>query len=94
MPKTDDGKTFVGWSTSRSGAVVHAYDTSFEVGADKIGDTSILPAENHGATVDLYAVWVDSDFGSLSGKAKDSTWGSQGNPFVISTSQHLKTCPI
>lgn len=90
LPKTDDGKTFVGWSTSRSGAVVHAYDTSFEVGADKIGDTSILPSENHGATVDLYAVWVDSDFGSLSGKAKDSTWGSQGNPFVISTSQHLK----
>lgn len=90
LPKTDDGKTFVGWSTSRSGAVVHAYDTSFEVGADKIGDTSILPVENHGATVDLYAVWVDSDFGSLSGKAKDSTWGSQGNPFVISTSQHLK----
>lgn len=90
LPKTDDGKTFVGWSTSRSGAVVHAYDTSFEVGADKIGDTSILPAENHGATVDLYAVWVDSDFGSLSGKSKDSTWGSQGNPFVISTSQHLK----
>ena len=90
LPMTDDGKTFVGWSTSRSGAVVHAYDTSFEVGADKIGDTSILPAENHGATVDLYAVWVDSDFGSLSGKAKDSTWGSQGNPFVISTSQHLK----
>ena len=90
LPKTDDGKTFVGWSTSRSGTVVHAYDTSFEVGADKIGDTSILPAENHGATVDLYAVWVDSDFGSLSGKAKDSTWGSQGNPFVISTSQHLK----
>lgn len=89
LPKNGD-KTFVGWSTSRSGAVVHAYDTSFEVGADKIGDTSILPAENHGATVDLYAVWVDSDFGSLSGKAKDSTWGSQGNPFVISTSQHLK----
>lgn len=90
LPKTDDGKTFVGWSTSRSGTVVHAYDTSFEVGADKIGDTSILPAENHGATVHLYAVWVDSDFGSLSGKPKDSTWGSQGNPFVISTSQHLK----
>ena len=90
LPKTDDGKTFVGWSTSQSGAVVHAYDTSFEVGDSTIGDTSILPAENHGATVDLYAVWVDSDFGSLSGKAKDSTWGSQGNPFVISTSQHLK----
>ena len=90
LPKTDDGKTFVGWSTSRSGAVVHAYDTSFEVGDSTIGDTSILPAENHGATVDLYAVWVDSDFGVLSGKDKDSTWGSQGNPFVISTSQHLK----
>lgn len=90
LPKTDDGKTFVGWSTSRSGAVVHAYDTSFEVGADKIGDTSILPAENHGATVDLYAVWVDSDFGSLSGKDKDSTWGLETNPFVISDVQHLK----
>lgn len=90
LPKTDDGKTFVGWSTSRSGAVVHAYDTSFEVGADKIGDTSILPAENHGATVDLYAIWVDSDFGVLSGKDKDSTWGLETNPFVISNVQHLK----
>ena len=90
LPKTDDGKTFVGWSTSRSGTVVHAYDTSFEVGADKIGDTSILPAENHGATVHLYAVWVDSDFGVLSGKDKDSTWGLETNPFVISDVQHLK----
>lgn len=89
LPKNGD-KTFVGWSTSRSGAVVHAYDTSFEVGADKIGDTSILPAENHGATVDLYAVWVDSDFGVLSGKDKDSTWGLETNPFVISDVQHLK----
>lgn len=90
LPKTDDGKTFVGWSTSRSGAVVHAYDTSFEVGDSTIGDTSILPAENHGATVDLYAVWVDSDFGVLSGKDKDSTWGLETNPFVISDVQHLK----
>ena len=89
LPKTDDGKTFVGWSTSRSGAVVHAYDTSFEVGADKIGDTSILPAENHGATVDLYAVWVDSDFGVLTGHATDETWGTINNPFVIKNAQHL-----
>ena len=89
LPKTDDGKTFVGWSTSRSGAVVHAYDTSFEVGADKIGDTSILPAENHGATVDLYAVWVDSDFGVLTGHTADETWGTINNPFVIKNAQHL-----
>ena len=89
LPKTDDGKTFVGWSTSRSGIVVHAYDTSFEVGADKIGDTSILPAENHGATVDLYAVWVDSDFGVLTGHTADETWGTINNPFVIKNAQHL-----
>lgn len=89
LPMTDDGKTFVGWSTSRSGAVVHAYDTSFEVGADKIGDTSILPAENHGATVDLYAVWVDSDFGVLTGHTTDETWGTISNPFVINNAQHL-----
>lgn len=89
LPKTDDGKTFVGWSTSRSGAVVHAYGTSFEVGADKIGDTSILPAENHGATVDLYAVWVDSDFGVLTGHTADETWGTINNPFVIKNAQHL-----
>ena len=89
LPKTDDGKTFVGWSTSRSGTVVHAYDTSFEVGADKIGDTSILPAENHGATVHLYAVWVDSDFGVLTGHATDETWGTINNPFVIKNAQHL-----
>lgn len=89
LPKTDDGKTFVGWSTSRSGVVVHAYDTSFEVGADKIGDTSILPAENHGATVHLYAVWVDSDFGVLTGHTADETWGTINNPFVIKNAQHL-----
>lgn len=89
LPMTDDGKTFVGWSTSRSGAVVHAYDTSFEVGADKIGDTSILPAENHGATVHLYAVWVDSDFGVLTGHTTDETWGTLNNPFVIKNAQHL-----
>ena len=89
LPKTDDGKTFVGWSTSRSGTVVHAYDTSFEVGADKIGDTSILPAENHGATVHLYAVWVDSDFGVLTGHTADETWGTINNPFVIKNAQHL-----
>ena len=88
LPKNGD-KTFVGWSTSRSGAVVHAYDTSFEVGADKIGDTSILPAENHGATVDLYAVWVDSDFGVLTGHTADETWGTINNPFVIKNAQHL-----
>ena len=89
LPKTDDGKTFVGWSTSRSGAVVHAYDTSFEVGDSTIGDTSILPAENHGATVDLYAVWVDSDFGVLTGHTADETWGTINNPFVIQNAQHL-----
>lgn len=88
LPKNGD-KTFVGWSTSRNGAVVHAYDTSFEVGADKIGDTSILPAENHGATVDLYAVWVDSDFGVLTGHTADETWGTINNPFVIKNAQHL-----
>lgn len=89
LQKTDDGKTFVGWSTSRSGAVVHAYDTSFEVGDSTIGDTSILPAENHGATVDLYAVWVDSDFGVLTGHTADETWGTINNPFVIKNAQHL-----
>lgn len=36
-----------------------------------------------GQTITLYAVWVDSDFGILSGKSRDGSWGSANNPFVI-----------
>ena len=36
-----------------------------------------------GQTITLYAVWVDSDFGILSGKSRDGSWGSADNPFVI-----------
>lgn len=36
-----------------------------------------------GKTITLYAVWVDSDFGILSGKSRDDSWGSANNPFVI-----------
>ncbi len=41
-----------------------------------------------GATVTLYAVWVDSDFGIIDGKSRDATWGSEDNPFVIENKVH------
>ena len=89
LPKNGD-KTFVGWSTSRNGAVVHGYNTSTESGTQSIGNTSFLSAENDNAEVNLYAVWVDSDFGVLTGHTADETWGTINNPFVIKNAQHLK----
>ncbi len=88
LPKNGD-KTFVGWSTSRNGAVVHGYNTATDSGMQSIGKTSFLPAENDNAVVNLYAVWVDSDFGVLTGHTADETWGTINNPFVIKNAQHL-----
>lgn len=88
LPKNGD-KTFVGWSTSRNGAVVHGYNTATDSGMQSIGNTSFLPAENDNAVVNLYAVWVDSDFGVLTGHTADETWGTINNPFVIKNAQHL-----
>ena len=48
-------------------------------------------AQNHGKTVDLYAVWIASDFGIISGGSRENgTWGSASNPFAIESAQHLK----
>lgn len=88
LPKNGD-KTFVGWSTSRNGAVLHGYNTATDSGTQSIGNTSFLPAENDNAVVNLYAVWVDSDFGVLTGHTADETWGTINNPFVIKNAQHL-----
>lgn len=88
LPQNGD-KTFVGWSTSRNGAVVHGYNTATDSGMQSIGNTSFLPAENDNAVVNLYAVWVDSDFGVLTGHMADETWGTINNPFVIQNAQHL-----
>lgn len=88
LPQNGD-KTFVGWSTSRNGAVVHGYNTATDSGMQSIGNTSFLPAENDNAVVNLYAVWVDSDFGVLTGHTADETWGTINNPFVIQNEQHL-----
>lgn len=88
LPQNGD-KTFVGWSTSRNGAVVHGYNTATDSGMQSIGNTSFLSAENDNAVVNLYAVWVDSDFGVLTGHTADETWGTINNPFVIQNAQHL-----
>ncbi len=88
LPQNGD-KTFVGWSTSRNGAVVHGYNTATDSGMQSIGNTSFLPAENDNAVVNLYAVWVDSDFGVLTGHTADEAWGTINNPFVIQNAQHL-----
>ncbi len=89
LSKTD-GKTFVGWATARNGTVLHGYGTSTDGGTQSIGGVSFLPSANNDATVNLYAIWIDSDFGIVSGGSRENNWGSQSNPFVISTVQHLK----
>lgn len=92
-----DNKTFVGWAKEDSKDVVyHKYEKNSsgvydcETSNSDISGKSLINALDHGVTIHLYAVWVDSDFGVLSGKTADSTWGSQNNPFVISGVQHLK----
>lgn len=90
-------KTFVGWAKADSpNDVYHKYGKTaggtYDCVASQsdIAGKSLVNALDHGSTIHLYAVWVDSDFGVLSGKDKDSTWGLETNPFVISDVQHLK----
>lgn len=90
-------KTFVGWAKADfPNDVYHKYGKTaggtYDCVASQsdIAGKSLVNALDHGSTIHLYAVWVDSDFGVLSGKDKDSTWGLETNPFVISNVQHLK----
>lgn len=87
-PEKLDGYTFVGWAISSGGNVYHKYGENV---GNSIAGVDFSKAENHGKTVDLYAVWIASDFGIVSGGSRDNgTWGSKDNPFAITTPQHLK----
>lgn len=87
-PEKLDGYTFVGWAISSGGNVYHKYGENV---GNSIAGVDFSKAENHGKTVHLYAVWIASDFGIVSGGSRDNgTWGSKDNPFAITTPQHLK----
>lgn len=87
-PEKLDGYSFVGWALSENGNVFHKYGENV---GNTIANVDFSKAENHGKTVDLYAVWIASDFGIVSGGSRDNgTWGSKDNPFAITTPQHLK----
>ena len=87
-PDKLNGHTFVGWALSENGDVFHKYGENV---GNTIANVDFSKAENHGKTVHLYAVWVASDFGIVSGGSRDNgTWGSKDNPFAITTPQHLK----
>ncbi len=89
LPKSEDGRTFVGWAIKADGDVYYKYGEKAK--NNLIYQTDISLASNHGAIVKFYAVWIDSDFGVLAGGDKNNgTWGSASNPFVIENSQHLK----
>ena len=89
LPKSEDGRTFVGWAIKADGNVYYKYGEKAK--NNLIYQTDISLASNHGAIVKFYAVWIDSDFGVLAGGDKNNgTWGSATNPFVIENSQHLK----
>ena len=84
-----NGYTFVGWALSRDGDVYHKYGQPAT--NNIIGGVDISNAENHNQTVNLYAVWIASDFGIISGGSRENgTWGSASNPFAIESAQHLK----
>ena len=89
-------KTFVGWAKADSpNDVYHKYGKTaggtYDCVASQsdIAGKSLVNALDHGSTIHLYAVWVDSDFGVLTGHATDETWGTINNPFVIKNAQHL-----
>lgn len=87
-PARLDGYTFVGWATSSTGDVYHKYGANV---GNNIGGIDLTLAQNHGKAVDLYAVWIASDFGIISGGSRENgTWGSASNPFAIESAQHLK----
>lgn len=87
-PARLDGYTFVGWATSSTGDVYHQFGANV---GNNIGGIDLSLAQNHGKSVDLYAVWIASDFGIISGGSRENgTWGSASNPFAIETAQHLK----
>ena len=89
LPKSEDGRTFVGWAIKADGNVYYKYGEKAK--NNLIYQTDISLASNHGAIVEFYAVWVASDFGVLAGGDKNNgTWGSASNPFAIETAQHLK----
>ena len=90
--------TFVGWSTVQGGSVVYTNGFDSSDGA-KNGTTSVTTTgelytswdneltNKPGATVNLYAVWYESDFGKLS-SGTSGKWGSETNPYVISERDH------
>ena len=87
-PARLDGYTFVGWATSSTGDVYHQFGANV---GNNIGGIDLSLAQNHGKSVDLYAVWIASDFGIISGGSRENgTWGSASNPFAIESAQHLK----
>lgn len=89
LPKSEDGRTFVGWAIKADGNVYYKYGEKAK--NNLIYQTDISLASNHGAIVKFYAVWIDSDFDIIAGGNKDNgTWGSKDNPFAITTPQHLK----
>jgi len=75
---TNGDKTFTGWSLSSSGSIV--YDDSHNTATTELTN---VPS----TTIHLYAIWLDSDFGSLNGD-RGTTWGTESNPFVISKKEH------
>lgn len=88
LPKSGD-RTFVGWAIKADGNVYYKYGEKAK--NNLVYQTDISLASNHGAIVNFYAVWIDSDFDIIAGGNKNNgTWGSKDNPFVITNSQHLK----
>lgn len=88
LPKSGD-RTFVGWAIKADGNVYYKYGEKAK--NNLVYQTDISLASNHGAIVNFYAVWIDSDFDIIAGGNKNNgTWGSKDNPFAITNSQHLK----
>lgn len=78
---TNGDNTFTGWGTVSDGVVKYA--NGYNTGN---GEFTNKP----GATIKLYAIWVGSDFSHYDDKNADSTWGSNDNPFLITSDEEWK----
>lgn len=75
--------TFVGWALTSDGNVKYELPYNTSSGTNFANELTNKP----NATVNLYAVWYESDFGRLS-SGTSGKWGSETNPYVISERDH------
>ena len=87
---TCSGYTLIGWSRTSTDQTAE-YTKGQNMPASTTNSAPFRLSEDGDAfTITVYAIWKQSDFGrSPDSGHEGDLWGSQYNPFIISTPQHL-----